>query len=102
MNQPDYTNRICAADDFERACSLSLPLLKLRLQCEVADKRLSPGIANDTVAALLQARDLLRTMHQVGVELHDLQRWLVEWGRAWKEQEENESITSPCEGAQIQ
>ena len=90
----DYSTRICAADDFERAFKLALPLLKLKVISLAADRQLSQGIANDTLSALLQARDLLRTMHDAGVELHDLQRWLAEWGREWKEQENNQAAVA--------
>ncbi len=85
----DYTTKICAADDFERAFRLVQPLLKMQVMSMSLYNKITPGIANDTVAALLQARDLIRTMHEVGVELHELQGWLVEWGREWKEQEQD-------------
>jgi hypothetical protein len=100
----DYKTRICAADDFSRAFKLSHPLLKLRVQCEAHDKRISDGIANDTVAALLQARDLLEAIHAAGLTVPDLQRWVVEWGKEWKQEEqlklELESLTGQRELAQ--
>lgn len=82
-----YTELIPTARDFECAFYHCDRLLRLQVQCDVLDNKLTSGIANDTVAALLQARDLIATMHEVGVTIHDLHAWLVEWGRKWKEEE---------------
>ena len=89
-----YTDRICTPDDFGRVFKFAQPLVKLRVQCEVVDNRLSKGIANDTVAALLQLRDLVEAIHAAGLTVPDLQRWVVEWGREWKAAEQNELKTS--------
>lgn len=100
----DYTKRLCSPDDFARAFKFSHPLLKLKVQCEAHDTRLSAGLANDTVAALLQARDLLEAIHAAGLTVPDLQRWVVEWGREWKAEEllkqELETLTGQQELAQ--
>jgi hypothetical protein len=88
MNAKPYTELIPTPKDFERAFHHADRLLLLQVQCDVLDNKMTPGIGNDTVAALRQARDLVRTMHEVGVTIHDLQRWLVEWGREWKAEEE--------------
>ena len=102
----DYTKRLCSPDDFGRAFKFSHQLLKLRVQCEVHDNRLSAGLANDTVSALLQARDLLEAIHAAGLTVPDLQRWVVEWGKEWKAEEllkmELESLTGQRELAQTE
>lgn len=84
----NYTERLCTPGDFARAFKYAHLMLKLKVMDESLNKRITDGMANDTVAAMLQARDLIATMHEVGISIHELQRWLVEWGREWKEQEE--------------
>jgi len=82
-----YTDRLTTPADFERAFDIADRLVQYELRLKWIPYLCSPSIANDTVAALRQARDIIATMHEVGVEPHDLQRWLVEWGREWKEEE---------------
>lgn len=82
-----HTDRICTPDDFSRAFKYAQPLLKLKTMCEAHDNRLSAGIANDTCAALLQARDLIAAVHAAGLEVTELMGWVVEWGREWKAEE---------------
>lgn len=79
-----YTTRLTSPDDFDRAFHLSQPLLKLKLMGLVLDKKCSEGIANDTMAALLQARDLIRALHRAGLTVHDLRDWIGEWEDDWK------------------
>lgn len=87
MEAPAHTTRQTTPDDFERAFEIADRLVQYELRLKWLPDRITPGAANDTVAALRQARDLVAAVHSAGLTVADLHRWVVEWGREWKEEE---------------
>lgn len=74
-----YQSRLTTPADFERAFEIAGRLLPYELGMRWLPNLITPGIANDTMAALLQARDLIRELHRAGYTAQDLRVWLVEW-----------------------
>lgn len=70
--------RLTCPADFERAFNIAHPWLIKELQNRwVDEKRITQGIANDTVAAHLQALELIKVIHKAGYSLEDMHRWVA-------------------------
>lgn len=72
----DYTQLVPSKKDFERAFHHADRLLRLQVHKEVTEVKMTAGVANDTVAAILQARDLVQHIFQSGYSLEDMHRWV--------------------------
>lgn len=83
-----YIDHLTAPADFDRAFEIADRLVQYELRLKWLPHLCTPGMANDTVAALRQARDLVQAIHAAGLEVGELHRWVVEWGSAWKAEEE--------------
>ena len=69
--------RLTAPADFERAFNIAHPWLIKELKNNwVDEKRITQGMANDTVAAHLQALDLVKAIHKAGYSIADMHRWI--------------------------
>lgn len=82
-----HHDRPTCSSDFERAFEIADRLLPYELGMKWIGQICTKEVANDTVAALRQARDLTAACAAAGLEVTELTRWVVEWGREWKAEE---------------
>jgi hypothetical protein len=97
--------RLTCEADFDRAFEIANRLVAYELRMKWLPDLMTPGMANDTMAAITQAQRFIKFIHRSGYTLPDVQRWVeglvaqdeAERGRVAKELE---TLTSQPELAQ--
>jgi len=70
------SNRLTTPGDFARAFNIADRLVEYELRMKWLPELMTKEVANDTVAALRQARDLVQHIFQSGYSLADMHRWV--------------------------
>lgn len=70
--------RLTCEDDFDRAFEIAERLVQYELKMKWRPDLMTPGMANDTMAAIVQAQCFIKLIHRCGYTLPDVQRWVEE------------------------
>jgi hypothetical protein len=70
--------RLIGSDDFDRAFEMAERLVQYELKMKWRPDLMTQGMANDTMAAIVQAKNFIKFIHRCGYRLPDVQRWVEE------------------------
>lgn len=70
--------RLTCENDFDRAFEMAERLVQYELKMKWRPDLMTQGMANDTMAAIVQAKNFIKFIHRSGYLLPDVQRWVEE------------------------